>query len=343
MKPFIFDENRCLVIGEIAQAHDGSLGTAHAYIDAVADAGADAIKFQTHIAAAESTPSEPFRIKFSKQDATRYDYWKRMEFTPTQWAGLAEHATERGLIFLSSPFSLEAVELLAGLDMAVWKIASGEVTNHRMLRRILATGKPVLLSSGMSKLSELDAAVEIIREHGNPFGVFQCTSAYPCPPEKVGLNVIPQLASRYNCPVGLSDHSGTIWPGIAALIQGARMLEIHVTMSREMFGPDVVASITTAELKQLVQGLRFCETMLAHPVEKDGMAGDLENLRQLFTRSVVAKTDLKAGTVLSAEHLTIKKPGTGIPENRFDELVGRTLLRDLERDAFLRFEDLEGA
>ena len=121
----------CYIVAEMAQAHDGSLGTAHAYIDAIAKAGADAIKFQTHIAAAESTPSEPWRVKFSPQDATRYDYWKRMEFTEKQWHGLKKHADERGLKFLSSPFSVEAVELLTRVGVAAWKVASGEVKRHR--------------------------------------------------------------------------------------------------------------------------------------------------------------------------------------------------------------------
>ena len=142
--------NPCLIIAEVAQAHDGSLGAAHAYIDAIADAGADAVKFQTHIAEAESTPHEPWRVKFSKQDATRYDYWKRIEFTEEQWLGLKQHADERNLIFLSSPFSIEAVDLLTRIGVRYWKIASGEVSNLPMLEHILKTRLPIILSSGMS-------------------------------------------------------------------------------------------------------------------------------------------------------------------------------------------------
>ena len=150
-----------LVIAEIAQAHDGSLGTAHAYIDAVSAAGADAIKFQTHIAAAESTPEEPWRVKFSQQDKTRYDYWKRMEFTEEQWAALREHANESGLIFLSSPFSIEAVDLLTRVGVPAWKVASGEVNNTVMLDHMAQTGLPILLSTGMSPFSEIDKAVDM--------------------------------------------------------------------------------------------------------------------------------------------------------------------------------------
>ena len=150
---------RCLIIGEVAQTHDGSLGQAHAFIDAIARAGADAVKFQTHIAKAESTPEEPWRIKFSTQDSTRYDYWRRMEFSADQWAELKKHADSRGLLFLSSPFSTEAFSLLHGLGMNVWKIASGEIGNLPLLDKIAATGKPVILSSGMSDWRELDNAM----------------------------------------------------------------------------------------------------------------------------------------------------------------------------------------
>ena len=164
----------CLIIAEIAQAHDGSLGMAHAYIDAAAKAGADAIKFQTHIAEAESTISEPWRVKFSYQDDTRYDYWKRMEFSQEQWAGLAKHANDKGLIFLSSPFSNEAVDLLLQIDTPAWKIASGEVNNSSLFTRILNTKLPILISSGMSSLSELDEVVNLTNSAGVPFALLQC-------------------------------------------------------------------------------------------------------------------------------------------------------------------------
>jgi N-acetylneuraminate synthase len=331
----------CIVIGEVAQTHDGSLGLAHSFVDAIADAGADAVKFQTHIAAAESTPAEPWRVKFSRQDATRFDYWKRMEFSETQWAGLKQHAEERGLLFLSSPFSHEAVALLTRLDIVAWKVASGEVSNRGLLDEMVRTRKPMLLSSGMSKLAELDSAVAAVREHGNPLAVLQCTSIYPCPPEKVGIEMLAQYRERYRCPVGLSDHSGTIYPGLAAATLGCDVLEIHVTLSREMFGPDVPSSITTAELRQLVSGVRFIETMRASNVDKDQMAAELSPLRDLFTKSVVARTDLPAGIVLSLDLLTTKKPGTGIAAARIHELVGRRLRRAVAADTLLSEADLE--
>jgi len=331
----------CFVIGEVAQSHDGSLGMAHAFIDAIANAGADAVKFQTHIAAAESTLNESWRVKFSFQDATRYDYWKRMEFTEDQWAGLARHARDRGLVFISSPFSLEAVELLIRIGMPVWKIASGEVGNVQMFDRIAKTGLPVLISTGMSPLSEIDIAVERVKSKNLPLVLLQCTTAYPCPPEKIGLNLIPLFRERYKCNVGLSDHSGTIYPGLAAAVQGIEVLEVHITLSREMFGPDIPASISTNELKQLVSGIRFIEKMNTNPINKDEIADEMMPLRNLFTKSIVARRSLTAGTVLHEDHLALKKPGTGLPAERMGGLIGRRLLRNLAADEQLDERDIE--
>jgi N-acetylneuraminate synthase len=313
---------------------------AHAFIDAIADAGADAVKFQTHIAAEESTPSEPWRVKFSKQDATRYEYWRRMEFSKEQWLGLKEHADERGILFMSSPFSEAAVDLLSEIGMKVWKIASGEIGNLRLLERIAETGDPVILSSGMSDLNEMDAAVNVVRTSGNRFAVLQCTSAYPCPPEKVGLNLLDTFRERYKVPVGLSDHSGNIFAGLAAVTLGAEVLEVHVALSREMFGPDVKSSVTTSELAQLVDGVRQIERMTGSTIEKDVIADEMNGLRTMFTKSVVAGSNLPTGTVLTLEHLKLKKPGDGVPASQLPQLLGRTLLRDLQTDELVLPKDL---
>lgn len=336
------DRGRCLVIGEVALTHDGSLGLAHAFIDAIANAGADAVKFQTHIAAAESTPSEPFRVAFSTQDARRYDYWKRMEFSDEQWAGLAAHARDRGLVFLSSAFSVAAVDLLERIGMPLWKVGSGETFNAELIDRMAATGAPVLLSTGMSSLQEFDAAVARVRRTGTQVGVFQCTTAYPCPPEKVGLNMLEVFRERYGCWIGLSDHSATIFPGLAAATIGVEFIEVHVALSREMFGPDVPASVTTAELRQLVDGVRFVEKMRAHPVDKDMLAAETDPLRRIFTRSIVAVRPLPAGAVLERGDLALKKPGSGLPPERLPEVVGCRLRRAVEADTLLSVDDLEG-
>lgn len=337
----MLSNTRCMIVAEVAQAHDGSLGLAHSFIDAIANAGADVVKFQTHIAHAETTHAEPWRVKFSYQDQTRYDYWKRMEFTEDQWHGLKRHADDKNIGFLSSPFSLEAVDLLNRVGVVAWKVASGEVSNLPLIDRMLETGLPMWLSSGMSNLSELDAAVERIKAKKSSLAVMQCTTAYPCPPEKIGLNMLEVLRERYHCDVGLSDHSGTIYAGLAAATLGIEVLEVHVTFSREMFGPDGPASLTLPELRQLVEGVRFIERMRANPIDKEAMANSLGELHQIFTKSIVAAMNLWAGTILKREHLAIKKPGTGIPARELENVIGRRLVRDVTADTPLTLADIE--
>jgi len=329
-----------VVIGEVGQAHDGSLGLAHQFVDAIADAGAHAVKFQTHIAAAESTPAEPWRVRFSYQDETRFDYWRRMEFTEAQWQGLADHARERGLLFLSTPFSIEALELLERVGVAAWKVASGEVTNLEMVER-MSGSLPVLLSSGMSALQEVDQAVDVVRKAGSEVLVMQCTSAYPTGPAQVGLNLLEEYRQRWDCGVGLSDHSGTVFPSLAAAALGADVLEVHVTLSRRMFGPDVPASVTVEELRQLCEGTRFIGEALESPVDKDAAAEGMHEMRRLFTKSLVAARPLGVGHRLESGDLVPKKPGGGIDPADRESILGRRLVRPLQQDQQLTAEDLE--
>lgn len=335
------DADTCLIIAEVAQTHDGSLGQAHAFIDAIAEAGADAVKFQTHIASAESTPDEPFRVPFSRQDPSRYQYWERMEFSHDQWQGLADHSLDKGLYFLSSPFSNEAIDMLEAVGMPAWKIASGEVGNRPLLEKIVDTGKPVIFSSGLSSFTELDAAVELARSAAVPYAVMQTTTQYPTPPQKVGLNIVTSMRARYECTVGLSDHSGTIYPGLAAFTLGARILEVHVALSRYMFGPDVCASVTVEELAQLVKGVRFLEQSMQHPVDKDRVVNELGELKRMFGRSAVPTRDIPSGTILTAGDLIAKKPGSGIPGNQIPLLYGKRTKRALKVDEIFCYEDLE--
>lgn len=330
-----------LVVAEVAQSHDGSLGLAHAFIDVAARCGADAIKFQTHIADEESSTSEPWRVRFSRQDASRFDYWRRMEFTREQWAELKRHADEQSLLFLSSPFSTAAVALLQSVGVAAWKIASGEVSNPFLIEAVLETRKPILLSSGMSSWAELDETVESVKRAGVALLVMQCTTSYPCPPDKVGLNIMGELASRYQVPVGLSDHSGTIFPSLAATCLGARMLEVHLALSRDMFGPDVPASVTPEELTELTRGVAWTHAMMSNPVDKDAMVGNLHDLRRTFGRSLVAARALPAGHRIERADLSDRKPGTGLPVRDWNMLIGRRTRYPLERGAFIMPEHLE--
>lgn len=329
------------VIAEIGMVHDGSLGNAHAYLDAVAKSGAQAIKFQTHIASAESTPGEQFRVNFSYQDATRYDYWKRLEFTPEQWFGLKKHADDLGLVFLSTPFSFEAMDLLANLGVPAFKIASGETTNLPMIDAIAKHGKPVLISTGMSSWSELDDAVNTVRKHHDDIGIFQCTSAYPCPPENVGLNIISEVQDRYAYPIGLSDHSGMPHASIAACALGASMIEVHTVFSRDCFGPDVGASILLDDLPSLVQGCQFVQRAITNPIDKDAVSDSMQEMKTLFGKSLYLKRSVDAGSPITADDLDLKKPAHGILARDYETVIGMKPTRDLLAGGALQWSDLE--
>lgn len=329
------------VIAEVAQTHDGSLGQAHAFIDAVADAGASAIKFQTHIAEAESTKREPFRVKFSYQDASRFDYWKRMEFTKEQWIGLYQHAEERKIDFLSSPFSIEALNMLDAIGIKAWKLGSGEVFNLPLLEKAIATGKPILLSSGMSTFRDIEDQVGLIKANQNDLLIFQCTTKYPTKAQDVGLNVIAEMRDRFNCKVGLSDHSGTIYPAIAAAAHGANAIEVHVTLSRRMFGPDVTSSITTDELIALVEGVTFTNEMIRHPIDKQSVGREFEELKQIFSKGIYAKTYIKKGETFTLDNISFKKPAGSIDAGRYKELLGRRVKTDLDPDDAVSWDVVE--
>ncbi len=331
---------RCMIIAEVAQAHDGSLGTAHNYIDAAVKAGADAVKFQMHFAAEESTPSEPWRVKFSKQDASRYDYWKRMEFTESQWFELKSHCDAAGVAFICSPFSLKAVELLKEIGVPAWKVASGEVFSEGMLDAMSETGLPMLVSTGMIGWSDIREVVRRIQSRDLPLTLFQCTSAYPTPASKVGLNVLEQFKTEFGCEVGLSDHSGKIFAGLAAATLGISALEVHIAWHRGSFGPDVPASLTLEEFAVLVEGVREIETMRANPVDKDLLAEEMSPMRALFSKSLVVRTPKSVGEVIQFGDLVAKKPGTGIAARRMDEFVGRTVSKPLEMDHLLEEKDV---
>jgi N,N'-diacetyllegionaminate synthase len=229
-----------IVIAEVGSVHDGSFGNALKLIDACADAGADVAKFQTHIAAAETLKDAPMPPYFKGEP--RFAYFERTGFTEARWRELAAHCKQRGIGFLSSPFSIEAAELLDRVGVDAFKIPSGEVSNLPMLDRIADTGKPVLLSSGMSNWTELDAAVGVLRR-GGPLMVMQCATAYPCPPERVGLNVIAEMRARYKLPIGYSDHAFGPAAALAAAAHGAVAIEKHFTFSRAMYGSDAATTL----------------------------------------------------------------------------------------------------
>jgi len=329
------------IIAEIAQAHDGSLGTVHAYIDAVAKTGCNAIKFQTHIATAESSIHEPFRVKFSKQDATRYDYWKRMEFTLEQWKGIKQHCDDVGLEFMSSPFSNAAVDLLEKVGIARYKVGSGEVNNFVLLEKIAQTGKPVIISSGMSSYEELDATVQFLKDRNVAFSILQCTTSYPTIPEQFGLNVMKELEEKYKIPVGFSDHSASIEACIAATALGAEILEFHVVFNKEMFGPDAKSSLTMEETTDLVRAVRNIELALQNPIDKNDNS-KFTDLKQIFEKSLAVNKNLPEGHVITFSDLETKKPkGFGILASEYKQVLGKKLTKNVEQWGFLNHNEFE--
>jgi N,N'-diacetyllegionaminate synthase len=327
-------------IAEIGQAHEGSLGLAHSYIDALVLTGVDAIKFQVHIAEAESSEFESFRVKFSYEDATRFDYWKRMEFSIEQWQELKNHCEDKGVDFLASPFSVAAVNLLNRLGVNAFKIGSGEVTNWLMLEHIARTGKQIYLSSGMSSWQELDETVKFLAQYESPLTILQCTTAYPTLPHQWGLQIIPELKRRYNCPVGYSDHSGDIFACLGATALGADVLEFHAVFDKRMFGPDAPASITINDIEKLITGVRAIRTALQAEVNKENVR-EFDSLKKLFGKSLAINKDLKKGQVLTFDDLESKKPaGLGISAREYQRVLGKHLSVDMKKWEVLREEHI---
>src|SRR6266545_1106809 len=326
--------SRVCVIAEAGMNHDGSLGDAIRMAEVASACGADVVKFQLHDAEAETTRDAPSPPYFRHE--TRWEYFRRTAFTDEQWTTLKRACDAAGIEFLCSAFSLEAVERLERLGVARYKIGSGEVTNIELIRRVAATGKPVLLTSGMSSWGELDRAVEAA---GADVTILQCTSSYPTPPERVGLNVLAELRERYGKPVGFSDHSVGNYAAFAAVALGSVAVEKHFTLSKQMYGPDAALSLEPDELEDLVEGIRDIETMLANPVDKDDLA-PFEEMKRVFEKSVVTVTEIPAGATIERTMLAAKKPGTGIPAARIDEVVGRSARDAIAADTVVTEEML---
>ena len=340
----LFDDtqgSRAFLIAEIAQAHDGSLGNAHSFIDLAADLGVDAIKFQTHIAQAESTHDEQFRIAFSKEDKTRYDYWQRIEFNQEQWCGLVDHAKDRDLAFGTSCFSIAAVEMIAPLGIDFWKIGSGEVMSTQMIDLMAQTRTPLLLSAGLATEAELKTAVGIVRSRGTKVGVFQCTSKYPTRYDEIGLNRLPELRLDFGCPVGLSDHSGEVWPSVAAIAQGAEMIEFHLAFHKGQFGPDTAASLVPEQVSDLVAARDAIAQIMDNPVTRGKLSNNQKAMRELFGRSLALCRQMKAGEIIMREDVIFKKPAHGIQPEEIHKVVGRRLVNDKSPERLLVWDDFE--
>ena len=330
------------VMAEVGVNHNGDPELALRLVEAAAAGGADAVKFQTFepdalaLAGAETADYQ----RTQTGSASQLEMLRRLALPADALRAAARRANELGITFLSTPFDIASVELLSELGVPAYKIGSGDLTNPLLLRAVAAKGRPVLLSTGMATLDEIDAAVAVVRAAGNPpLVVLQCTSAYPAPIEDLNLRAIPVLAERYATPAGLSDHSVGITAAVAATALGAAVIEKHITLDRSLPGPDHAASLEPAELRQLVDAVRDAYAALGDG-QKAPMASE-EETRRVARRSLVVRHTLRAGTRLAPDDLDARRPGTGISAMRLDDVVGRVLRRDVAADTLLDPADLD--
>lgn len=333
-----FLKNKC-IIAELGMTHDGSFGQAKAMIKAAADCGVDAVKLQTHISEAETIRNAPTPPYFKAEP--RYEYFNRTAFSKDQWIDLKDYAYECNVKFISSPFSIEAIDLLFDVGIDAYKVPSGEITNIPYLEHLADRKVPVIVSSGMTSDAEVDECMQIFLKKNCDVAIMQCTSEYPCNPDNVGLNVISEYMRKYpNVTVGFSDHTSGVWAAIAAYVTGARIIEKHFTLSKLMYGPDAKMSMEPDEMKLLCESINNLDIALNNPVDKSDVTAFSE-MRQIFQKSIVAKHDLKSGDVLSLEMLAYKKPGTGLETKYYKDIVGHRLKKDIGKDQFILREDLE--
>ena len=255
-------QGKTFVIAEIGQAHDGSFGILESLTKSACISGVDAVKFQVHIADAESSEFEPFRKKFSFIDKNRIDYWRRMELSFTQWKRLKNICKKHNVEFLATPFSIEAIDLLEKLGVSKYKVGSGDTGNKLLLKKLAQTTKEVIISSGMSTLDELAQLSSFLVDSKIQYSLLHCVSKYPTAPKDINLHRIIEMSELFDCPIGFSDHSGKIPTSLAAVSLGACIIEVHCTFDKDMFGPDSSSSLTFEQLSELVQGIRFLEKAL---------------------------------------------------------------------------------
>jgi N,N'-diacetyllegionaminate synthase len=338
----IGDGAACFVIAEVGVNHNGDLELAHRLVDAAADAGADAVKFQVFLAdevAAEGAPAAAYQRRVVGAGSQR-ELLRELELDGSAFAELKAHAEDRGLVFLATPFDAASVELLDRLGVAAYKIASPDVVNTLLLRDVGRRKRPVILSTGTAVLEEVKSALGTLREAGaQDVAVLHCVSAYPAPAEEANLHAMETMRSAFGVPVGFSDHTEGDEVALAAVALGASVLEKHFTLDRSLPGPDHLSSLEPEELAAFVARIRRVESALGDGI-KAPTASEQENAGTI-RRSLAAVQDLPGGTVLAESMLTALRPGTGIPVARIADVIGRRLRRPVARHELLDPADVE--
>ena len=333
---------RIFIVAEAGVNHNGDPALARRLVDAAAESGADAVKFQTFRVDALLTRGAPkagYQVETTGAGESQREMLARLELATAVLAELKDRAAKRGLTFFSAPFDEESADVLDRLGVALFKVPSGEITNLPLLRHLASKGRPIILSTGMSSLDEVEQAVAAIRAAGNPpLAVLHCLSAYPAPAAEVNLRAMDALAARCGCPVGFSDHTVGIEIAVAAAARGAVIIEKHLTLDKTLPGPDHRASLDPVEFAAMVRAIRAVESALGDGTKRP-MPSELDT-RRVARKSLVAARALRAGARLGAGDVLIKRPGTGISPADLDKAIGRPLARDIAADEVIGWEAL---
>ncbi|MCM3676000.1 N-acetylneuraminate synthase [Peribacillus simplex] len=327
LKQRLIDRNSpTFIIAEIGVNHNGSLELAKKLVDAAIDAGADAVKFQM-FDTEELTTRQADLVQYQKKtkEKNQYDMLKKLELSSVEFIDLKNYCDKKNIIFLATPFDLKSVDFLNDLDMSAFKVGSGDLTNYPLLKRIVETDKPIILSTGMSLISEIDQTIAYLRalKENLQISILHCTSSYPTPEQQINLKVISDYLKRYPFVIGYSDHSiGTHIP-IAATALGARILEKHITLDNTLPGPDHLASIDIKEFKEMVQLVRLTEISLGS--EQKQLTANEKRVKPLVRRSLYLKSNVPIGTIISENDLIALRPLAGIEANEFEKVIGKVL------------------
>ena len=326
---------KLLIIAEIGSVHDGSLGNALKLIEVAKNCGASAVKFQLHDADNETLKNAPNPKYFTTE--SRYNYFQRTAFSFEQLIKLKKFANNLKLRFIVSPFSIQAAEILKKINIDGYKIASGEVTNHPLLKKISSFNKAIYLSTGMSTYKEIDNAIKIFNKKN--LTLMQCTSQYPCPVQMVGLNVLEKF-KKYNCLMGFSDHTLGLAAAISFISNGVSVIEKHITFSKQMYGSDAKHSMEPIEFKKFVRETNDAFSIYESFVDKNNIS-NLKIMRKTFQKSIYLKKNLIKGDILNLKNLSFKKPDTGISASFYSKIIGKKILRNLKKDHKLTFKDIK--
>ena len=337
------EEEPCFIIAEAGVNHNGSVEMAKKLIDTAKEAEVDAVKFQTFKTeeiVTKSAKKALYQKETTGLQESQYEMLKKLELKEDDLKELASYAEKRGIIFLSSPFDEESADLLEQLKVPVFKVGSGEITNFPLLKHIAKKEKPIILSTGMATLGEVEEALNVIRSEGvEKVILLHCVSNYPAMIENVNLRAMETLKQAFKLPVGFSDHTLGITASIAAVALGACVIEKHFTLDRNLLGPDHKASLEPDELKEMVKTIRDVEKALGDGIKRP--TANEEEIKKIARRSVIAKIDTSEGTVITEDMLDVKRPGTGIEPKYFDFIVGMRAKKDIKKSDIVTWKMIE--